>query len=221
MCDACATECPEVFDVQESTCVVRPEAEQLQFLLPLAEKILKAADACPTTVIKYETGEVGALEAAPGAAPKAEPPQPPEQKPATKPATKAAEDKPAATKVAVEKPAAEKAPAKPAKAPPPPRRKIVRKEPGELPDPRLQAFADNSRLAAAFDSTETARAAAVMAVAGVGGDAPPDFRATLLAVGGAYTRQPTIEQQIRVSKGRILWRKLLGRKVSAKPSASN
>lgn len=49
VCDACATIIPEVFDVQETTCVIKPGA-------PLTDglRIKEAAEACPVEVIKFE-----------------------------------------------------------------------------------------------------------------------------------------------------------------------
>ncbi|MGA2500974.1 MAG: ferredoxin [Tepidisphaeraceae bacterium] len=215
VCDACATECPEVFDVRESSCVVRPEADNVQFLLPLAEKILKAADACPTSVIKHETGEITAVAAAP--APKTEMPGPALEAPAAKPAAKAADARPPAAK-----PAAEKPTAKPAKPAPPPKPKIVRKEPGDLPDPLLQAIAETSRLPASRGAagSEAERAVAAITAAQIPADAPPDMRAAILAAGGAYAPKATLEQQIKASKGRMLWHKLLRRKVNVQPAAN-
>ena len=48
VCDACATIIPEVFDVQETTCVIKPGA-------PLTDglRIQEAAEACPVEVIKF------------------------------------------------------------------------------------------------------------------------------------------------------------------------
>ncbi len=49
VCDACETIIPEVFDVQDATCVIRPGA-------PLTDgiRIAEAAEACPVEVIKFE-----------------------------------------------------------------------------------------------------------------------------------------------------------------------
>src|ERR1043166_6794380 len=63
VCDACENDCPEVFDVQEDTCLIRPPAMQAEFLKPLTPSIIVAAEGCPVEVIKFETVEV------PGAAP--------------------------------------------------------------------------------------------------------------------------------------------------------
>lgn len=48
VCDACAGIIPEVFEVTDSTCIIRPDA-------PLSEglRIQEAAEACPVEVIKY------------------------------------------------------------------------------------------------------------------------------------------------------------------------
>ena len=48
VCDACETIHPDVFDVQDATCIVRPGA-------PLADglRIQEAAEACPVEVIKF------------------------------------------------------------------------------------------------------------------------------------------------------------------------
>jgi cytochrome b6-f complex iron-sulfur subunit len=58
VCDACETDCPEVFDVQEETCVIRPPALKAEFTRPLTPSIKTAAEGCPVDVIKFETIEV-------------------------------------------------------------------------------------------------------------------------------------------------------------------
>ncbi|GMV97991.1 MAG: Rieske 2Fe-2S domain-containing protein [Phycisphaerae bacterium] len=76
VCDACETTAPEVFHVQEQTCVIRPEALTPDFTKPRSELIVEAAQECPVDVIKFETIEVDAAEApapAPAAAPAAAP----------------------------------------------------------------------------------------------------------------------------------------------------
>ncbi|MFI5379947.1 MAG: hypothetical protein ACHRHE_11665 [Tepidisphaerales bacterium] len=201
--------------MQESTCIVRPEADNARFLLPLAEKILKAADACPTTVIKYETGEVAATAAAPAPSPKAQAPKPATDKPAAKPAGQPTEARSAAAKPAAEKPAA-----KPAKAAPPPKPKILRKDPGELPDPFLQAVAFGLPAPRDPAASEARRAATAIAAAGIPADAPPDMRAAILATAGAYAPSATLEQHIKASKGRMLWHKLIGRKVNVRQTTT-
>jgi len=58
VCDACETDCPEVFDVQEETCVIKPEATNPDFTKNLTPSINVAAEGCPVDVIKFETVEV-------------------------------------------------------------------------------------------------------------------------------------------------------------------
>src|SRR5438067_13441337 len=58
VCDACENDCPEVFDVQEETCIIRPPAMKGDYLKPLTPSIVVAAEGCPVDVIKYETVEV-------------------------------------------------------------------------------------------------------------------------------------------------------------------
>ena len=58
VCDACENDCPEVFDVQEDTCLIRPPAQSPDFLRPLTPSIIVAAEGCPVDVIKYDTVEV-------------------------------------------------------------------------------------------------------------------------------------------------------------------
>lgn len=54
VCDLCEETCPDVFDVQEETCIVRPESS-VQWA-KLTEKIIHAAAECPVNVIKYTQG---------------------------------------------------------------------------------------------------------------------------------------------------------------------
>lgn len=49
VCNACEEICPEVFDVQEETCIVKDDAD-----LALVKDILDAAEACPVEVIKWK-----------------------------------------------------------------------------------------------------------------------------------------------------------------------
>lgn len=55
VCDACESDCPEVFEVQEETCIIRPEAVSADFTKPLTPSIITAAEGCPVEVIKFET----------------------------------------------------------------------------------------------------------------------------------------------------------------------
>ncbi len=58
VCDSCENDCPEVFDVQEETCIIRPDALNAEFTKPLTPSIIVAAEGCPVDVIKFETIEV-------------------------------------------------------------------------------------------------------------------------------------------------------------------
>ena len=58
VCDSCENDCPEVFDVQEETCIIRPPAMKADFLQPLTPSIQVAAEGCPVDVIKFELKEV-------------------------------------------------------------------------------------------------------------------------------------------------------------------
>src|SRR3954467_5112402 len=58
VCDACENDCPEVFDVTEETCLIRPPAMKPDFLAPLTPSIIVAMEGCPVEVIKIETKEV-------------------------------------------------------------------------------------------------------------------------------------------------------------------
>ena len=55
VCDACETTCPDVFEVQEENCIIRPEALQAEFTRPRTQLIIDAAEECPVDVIKFET----------------------------------------------------------------------------------------------------------------------------------------------------------------------
>ncbi|HOB74264.1 MAG TPA: ferredoxin [Phycisphaerae bacterium] len=57
VCSACETTCPDVFEVRETTCVIRPEALHAPFLQSRGQMISDAAEECPVQVIKFETIE--------------------------------------------------------------------------------------------------------------------------------------------------------------------
>src|SRR5438552_336316 len=69
VCDSCENDCPEVFDVTETTCLIRPPAMNVDFLRPLTPSIITAMEGCPVEVIKIETIDV------PGEAPWANQPE--------------------------------------------------------------------------------------------------------------------------------------------------
>ena len=60
VCDACETASPTVFEVLEDTCIVRPDALDIEFTRPLTDSIVEAAEECPVDVIKYDTEAVEA-----------------------------------------------------------------------------------------------------------------------------------------------------------------
>jgi len=62
VCDSCETDCPEVFEVQEETCIIRPEAIGAEFTKPLTPSIITAAEGCPVEVIKFDIIEVDGPE---------------------------------------------------------------------------------------------------------------------------------------------------------------
>ncbi len=81
VCDACETAAPQVFQVLEDNCVIRPEALSAEFTKPLSEQIIEAAEECPVDVIKFEavTAEVSE-PAKPAAKPAGKSPQAPPAK---------------------------------------------------------------------------------------------------------------------------------------------
>ncbi len=106
VCDACETAAPDVFEVQEETCVIRPAALALEFTKPRTQSIIDAAEECPVDVIKFDVTSVEVSDAesapAPATGAKSEVDAPPtaEKKPAAAHAEKATVDKPVAKAVA-------------------------------------------------------------------------------------------------------------------------
>ena len=118
VCDACETAAPDVFEVQDDTCIIRPEALAPDFTKPRSENIVDAAEECPVDVIKFEVvaTEVSREKPAPAA---------------STPTATEAESKPAATT---------KAPVAPAAAP---AAKAVAAAPASMagdPDPAIAAL---------------------------------------------------------------------------------
>ena len=72
VCDACETAAPEVFEVQDDTCLIRPEALDSEFTKARTVGIIDAAEECPVDVIKFET-VTGEVPAAPAGKPPAAP----------------------------------------------------------------------------------------------------------------------------------------------------
>src|SRR5688500_3891962 len=163
VCDACENDCPEVFDVTETTCLIRPPAMSPDFTKPLTPSIITAAEGCPVDVIKFETIEVAG------------------------PAPWAGREQEAAAAAAAGGPA--HAPA--AKAP----------APMSAPDPKWQALLSTSTISPSKSaglattvrkSTEVIQTEDLVRSVDLPHDAPPDQRAALLAVGGAYQAAPTM-----------------------------
>lgn len=105
VCDACENTAPDVFEVLDDTCIIRPAALTAEFTRPRTENIKDAAAECPVDVIKYDLVPVEVSEAEAAAAPA----------PAVAAAVAAGE--PVAASAHAEKPKAHAAPA-PAKAAP-------------------------------------------------------------------------------------------------------
>jgi ferredoxin len=57
VCNACESDCPEVFLVEADGSTVRPEALDVEFLRPLSEAVRQAAEECPVEVIKFQIAE--------------------------------------------------------------------------------------------------------------------------------------------------------------------
>jgi cytochrome b6-f complex iron-sulfur subunit len=168
VCDACENDCPEVFDVTEDTCLIRPPAQSPDFLRPLTPSIIVAAEGCPVEVIKYETKEV--------------------EGPAPWP--KEGEGVPAAAgaEVTARAPAA-KVVAPP--APPDPKWQALLSTSKVSPS-KSAAIGTTIR-----KSPEVIQAQEMMHAVNLPKDAPADQRMAMLAVGGAYQPQPSLADRIR------------------------
>jgi cytochrome b6-f complex iron-sulfur subunit len=173
VCDACENDCPEVFDVQEETCIIRPPAQSESFLRPLTPSIQIAAEGCPVEVIKFELKEVE------GPAPWA---NQPEGAPAAAGATVVAKAAP--------KQAAPMAPA----------------------DPKWQALLTTSKVSPSLSAglattikrspevNQTEEIVRSIDVKEAGVDwkhLPPDQRAALLSVAGAYQPATPLADRLR------------------------
>lgn len=56
VCNACESQCPDVFRVEADGSTVRGEALDVEFLRERSVSVRLAADECPVEVIKFETG---------------------------------------------------------------------------------------------------------------------------------------------------------------------
>ena len=170
VCDSCENDCPEVFDVQEQTCVIRPPAMSADFLKPLTPSVVVAAEGCPVDVIKFETVEVA------GPAPWA-----------------GKEQEAAAAGAAPAGAVAHAAPAAKAAAPMgPPDPKWQALIGTSKVSPSLSAGLGTT----VRKSSEVIQAEEMVRAVNLPKDAPADQRAAMLAVGGAY--QPTLSMAQRV-----------------------
>jgi len=106
VCDACETTAPDVFDVTEDTCLIRPAAMDSAFTKPRTEDIKDAAEECPVDVIKFDVVSEEVADDAPAA----------EEAPAKKESKPAPAAKPAAAKDDSKSAAPSKAPEKVADA---------------------------------------------------------------------------------------------------------
>jgi cytochrome b6-f complex iron-sulfur subunit len=92
VCDACETTAPDVFDVTDDSCLIRPDAMNAAFTKVRTDSIVDAAEECPVDVIKFDTVTEEVADDQPATAPSA-----PSSAPAAAPAPSAAdESKPAA-----------------------------------------------------------------------------------------------------------------------------
>src|SRR5260221_9088884 len=169
VCDACENDCPEGFDVTETTCLIRPPAMNADFIKPLTPSIIVAAEGCPVDVIKFETVE------APGEAPWANLPA----------AT------PAAAPVGSTAGAAVAAKAAAPMAPIDPKWQALLST--SSISPSLSAgLASTIRKSPQINQAEETIKAIKLPK-----DAPPDQRMAMLAVGGAYTPALSMGDRIR------------------------
>jgi cytochrome b6-f complex iron-sulfur subunit len=169
VCDACENDCPEVFDVQEQTCLIRPPAMKAEFLAPLTPSIQIAAEGCPVDVIKFDLKEVE------GPAPW---PKEGEGAPAGAPAAGGG------AKVASHKP-------EPVMAPPDPKWQAL------LSTSKISPSVSAGLGTTVRKSPEVIQAEEMVRAVNLPKNAPPDQRAALLAAGGAYQAQPSLAQRLR------------------------
>src|SRR4051794_28833014 len=169
VCDACENDCPEVFDVQEETCLIRPPAQSPDFLKPLTPSIIVAAEGCPVEVIKYETKEVE------GPAPWANQPAP------------AAAGAAASGETVARAPASK--PAAPL-GPPDPKWQAL------LSTSKISPSLSAGLASTIRRSPEVNQADEILRAVNLPKNAPPDQRLAMLAVGGAY--QPGVSMNDRL-----------------------
>ncbi len=172
VCDACENDCPEVFDVQEQTCLIRPPAMNPDFLKPLTPSIIVAAEGCPVDVIKFETKEVE------GPAPWAGKEQ----------------------ETAASAPAAGVAHA--AAKPPVPMMPADPRWQALLTTSKISPSLSAGLATTVRKSPEVIQAAEMVKAIDLPKNAPPDQRMAMLAVGGGYQPAPSMGERLRRAAGR-------------------
>jgi len=229
VCDACETAAPDVFEVTEDSCIIRPDALKPDFNKPRTQNIEDAAEECPVDVIKFETvtEEVSDEEAAAAAtrasdavAKDESTPAKAEKSPETPVAKKAVEE----TKALKEEPAGASDPAihgllkaattrggnaaimRRAESVPEPIDALRRKSPDDLPTDARQAKVLEAAKKAKQNPDQSRRAFAGSAALAVGWTA---FGAgTAISVGPAFARfmMPNVleEPDPRIRVGKLL-----------------
>jgi len=170
VCDACENDCPEVFDVQEATCVIRPPAMSADFLKPLTPSIQVAAEGCPVDVIKFDMVDVEG------------------------PAPWAGKEAEAAAAAAAGGETTARAPAAKVAAPvgPPDPRWQALLETSKISPSLSAGLATTVR-----KNPQVVQGQEIVRQAKLPKNAPPDQRMALLAVGGAYAPAPSLADRIR------------------------
>src|SRR3954467_1499576 len=175
VCDACENDCPEVFDVQEETCLIRPPAQSADFLKPLTPSIIVAAEGCPVEVIKYETKEV-------------EGPAPWANHPAPAAAGAAARGEPVA-RAPASKPSAPL-------GPPDPKWQAL------LSTSKISPSLSAGLASTIRRSPEVNQADEILRAVNLPKNAPPDQRLAMLGVGGAYQPSIPMAERLRQAAGK-------------------
>jgi len=175
VCDSCENDCPEVFDVQEETCVIRPPALKADFLNPLTPSIIVAAEGCPVDVIKFDLKEV------PGPAPWA-----------GKEAEAAAAGA-AGGEVRASAPSAKK---EVALGPPDPKWQAL------ISTSKISASKSAGLATTIRKSSEVVQAEEMVRAVELPRNAPPDQRAAILAAAGAYAPAQSLADRIRSAGAR-------------------
>lgn len=176
VCDSCENDCPEVFDVQEQTCIIRPPAQAEAFVRALTPSIIVAAEGCPVEVIKFDTVEVD------GPAPWANQPV----------AGAAAAGAPVGSVASA--PAKSVAP----QAPADPRWQAV------LSTTKISPSLSAGLATTVRKSAEVVAGEEIIKAVSLPKDAPADMRIAMLAAGGAYQPQQAFGETLRAKASKTL-----------------